>query len=703
MAGCFFHKLPMIGFRTGEARMKTIYKNYLFQKHLLVSEKNKKETNKNRFEVLYSLANLFNIRITGGQDLVHRDLIKFVSRCLGENVPKPFYQGFPDSVRELTADQLFFDQLLHYAVTYGLGDFTQPGHSVFEEEFERAAFSEKTDIRNFSVVTEETAVSVLCGIVNDLLAGTRPLSDEQYELVKEYILDYDPDLETIASKNTCIRLLMDTRNLRLTEFLSMSDVIKLVDELNFREYKNRNIHQLNLKNQDRKFISGVMDCLFRSGRVDLRNCYEKKKAWSGLLHHIHFSAETEAKKLFADAMRGDHNLSVYAEFEKAVKEKNIRAAVDLLSSGKGSAAVLRHLNYLISRCGSVEDINYVVHCMDTKNAVVLLQLMIQYSQYKTDGIPRSFRFTKYNRLKVHTETPAECSRRRSVISESQAQLLADKISENLKKLFRNRLGKVYIDPSMKNYALPLQENTSQGGYGVLPKGSRIRIPETKKLRAFTYWEKVNDIDLSVFGLCEDGTRMEYSWRTMAAGQSGAITYSGDQTSGYNGGSEYFDIDLDKFRKQYPKTQYLIFCNNVFSGIHFSKCFCKAGYMDRDLRDSGEVYEPKTVRSSFIINAESTFAYLFGIDLKTNDFIWLNMARSSSARVAGMTEMNFLKDYFHLTEIINMYDLFEMMASELVPDPAAAEVIVTDKELECPENAQMIREYDTEKIIALINQ
>lgn len=44
---------------------------------------------------------------------------------------------------------------------------------------------------------------------------------------------------------------------------------------------------------------------------------------------------------------------------------------------------------------------------------------------------------------------------------------------------KNRLGKVYVDPAMKNYALPLAENTSQGGYGVLSKGARIPFDEEK--------------------------------------------------------------------------------------------------------------------------------------------------------------------------------------------------------------------------------
>ncbi|MCR4689834.1 MAG: hypothetical protein K5739_00610, partial [Lachnospiraceae bacterium] len=235
------------------------------------------------------------------------------------------------------------------------------------------------------------------------------------------------------------------------------------------------------------------------------------------------------------------------------------------------------------------------------------------------------------------------------------------------------------------------------------RGSRIRVDVgEKKLRAFTYWEKVDDIDLSVFGISEEGRRIEFSWRTMAGNNSKAITYSGDQTSGYNGGSEYFDIDLDAFKIRYPDIRYLIFCDNVYSRVPFDKCICRAGYMTRDRNDSGEVYEPKTVQSAFRIDCNSMFAYLYGFDLETNELIWLNMARDSSAGVAGTTDMGFVLDYFGITRIINVHSFFEMMATELVDDRSEAEVVITDKECETPDGAEVIREYDFEKMIALMN-
>ena len=358
-------------------------------------------------------------------------------------------------------------------------------------------------------------------------------------------------------------------------------------------------------------------------------------------------------------------------------------------------------DYIISRMDREDEQTFLSEFPEDCSTLILLQLLFRYEGVKRKN-GRIFKFTQHNLMKVHYETPEESEKCQSRLTEEQVKEVGKMIRSKLSEKLRNRLlGKVYIEPSMKNYTLPLAENTLQGGLGVLSKGSRIPIDEGKKLRAFTYWEKVNDIDLSVFALTEDGNRREFSWRTMSRHQSGAITYSGDQTSGYLGGSEYFDINLPEFKAQYSEYRYLIFCDNVYSGKNFNKCFCKAGYMLRDWDDSGQVYEPKTVKSAYLVNCESTFAYLFGIDLFTNEFVWLNVAKNSKSRVAGDTNLSFLTDYFHLTDVMNMYDFFSMMAEKIVEDPMEADVVVTDHEVKCTEEAQIIREYDFEKIRMLM--
>ena len=680
--------------------MNRKFKEYLFQKHILVSEGREANT----FETLFALANLFNISVKEGRELAAKEMISVASCMLGVRVPDPFYRGFPGSVRELTKDQLLFDQLVHYSVTYGFGNFSEAGHSIFEQTFERMAFRENCEIREFVIITEAEAVKRMAEYVEGMLASTRPLSDHQFDLICDYISEYKYNVSECASKNTAARFLVRLRSLKFARFLMLSDVIKVVDELAFSCYGTEKLNELNLKNRDRKLISGLIDELFAYSRCDLENCYEKKAIWCGLLHHIHYKAKCERAKEFLNAMRGKGNRSAYSAFEKAMDKGDIPSAVRILAEKKGSGALLRNLDYIVSRVEKPEDLSFVLESIGTKNNIILMQLFLNYTKDRQfeKRFGRSFRFVKHGTMRIHEETQEEMARRRSALTLGQYRSVSIFMEENLRKNLKGKLKKVYVDEGMKKIALPLQESASQGGFGVLSKGSRIAVPEGKKIRAFTYWEKVDDIDLSVIGMTADGRSKEFSWRTMAGSQSEAITYSGDETSGYNGGSEFFDIDVAGFMKQYPDTRYLIFCNNVFTGSDFDQCYCKAGFMIRDILDSGQIYEPRTVQTSYRINCPSTFAYLFGMDLEKREMVWLNVGRAGKTTVAGESSLIFLMDYFNITDVMNVYRFFEFMAEEMVKSPLEADIIVSDRTDIDAVDKEVIRSYDHEKLLSLMN-
>ena len=76
------------------------------------------------------------------------------------------------------------------------------------------------------IQTEEEAEDAVRTIVNDLLSGSRPLNEMQYTLVLTFIRDHIESILDIVSKNTCVRLLIDTKNLSLADSLNLSDVMK---------------------------------------------------------------------------------------------------------------------------------------------------------------------------------------------------------------------------------------------------------------------------------------------------------------------------------------------------------------------------------------------------------------------------------------------------------------------------------------------
>ncbi len=661
----------------------------------------------NSFAAIYSLGRMFGINITEGRELADERMLMFLEKELGTEVPEPFYRGFPDSVKALSPDEILFDRIVHYTKTYGFGMFDNPGHSIMEEFIGRTAFNEGVEVKDFVIVNEKDAEKLLLESMEKLFAGTRPLNDYTLEVVEGYISDYDYVPYDCASKNLAIRIIIDLRKVEFSKFLALSDVTKLAEEMDFRARKipwlfvDKCRWKLNLNNQDRKLITSVINEIFKNGNCNITECFERKAKWSGLLHHIHYKPLNEESEEFVNLMRGKENHSVYSEFEGFMSEGKAVDAAKLLREKKGSGALLRMLEYIVSRCESDEQVHEILKLADTNNTFILLQLVAKYGYLSEKGRRREFIFTKHNTMVIHRESEEEVEARRSFIGDEKRELIKKRVYDMITAKLKGRLGRVYIDYDMKRIALPLQENTSQGGFGVLPKGSRIPIPAGKKIRAFTYWEKVNDIDLSCFGVRDDGSVIEFSWRTFSKGQKDAITFSGDETSGYKGGSEYFDIVLSDFKEMYPGVHYIVFCDNVYSALPFSSCICKAGFMMRDINDSGKVFEPKTVTSSYTINCESTFAYLFAIDLRKREFVWLNMTRQGCFTVAGDSSLEFLKPYIVITDTLNMHSFFSMLATEVVTTPSEADVIVSDKPVKAGGKAEIIRSCDFEKVAALM--
>lgn len=103
-------------------------------------------------------------------------------------------------------------------------------------------------------------------------------------------------------------------------------------------YGKENIRKLNLPNQKRKLISGVLDVILEKveSHDEIRDCFEKRALWCGLLHHIHYVSKSETGRLFVYEIRNAKaNQSVYAAFEGEMAAGNPVRAAEILRKGKG--------------------------------------------------------------------------------------------------------------------------------------------------------------------------------------------------------------------------------------------------------------------------------------------------------------------------------------------------------------------------------
>ena len=66
-------------------------------------------------------------------------------------------------------------------------------------------------------------------------------------------------------------------------------------------------------------------------------------------------------------------------------------------------------------------------------------------------------------------------------------------------------------------------------------------------------------------------------------------------------------------------------------------------------------------------------------------------------------MGFLMKVFDMTRVINVYDFFRMMATELTDDPEKADVAVTDANVKAGETTELIRSRDNERMLSLLSK
>ena len=360
--------------------MNDVLKQYLFNKHILVNDSpinysSQKDQLTASFATVVTLAKKFSIRINDGAQLVSESMIDDAARYLGEYVPDPFYKGFPESVRELTKEQLLYDQLLHYTQTYGMGWFNEAGHSVVEEVYERIGFNERTEPRDFRAIDEKEAEQILKNSVLELLEGNRPLNTDQWIVAHVAFDEFGWHVipERMPCKDTAIKFLYASKDIHFCKFLRLSDTIKLLQYIQYTQYSSQNLKKLNLKNQDRKLLTQVIDWFEEmdirredSHYCDYLEAFAKHRIWCGLFHHLHYKNKhtTGLMARFIQDVRSNKNLSHYHYFEKFMQDGNRKAAAGYLKNWKGESALIRNLNYILSRCETEKEVEEVLECLE---------------------------------------------------------------------------------------------------------------------------------------------------------------------------------------------------------------------------------------------------------------------------------------------------------------------------------------------------
>lgn len=185
--------------------------------------------------------------------------------------------------------------------------------------------------------------------------------------------------------------------------------------------------------------------------------------------------------------------------------------------------------------------------------------------------------------------------------------------------------KVWIDPELVNYTVPLQQRKSSNGLLTVGRGSRIKFDTSKVLRLFLYWQQKDlrtDLDLS---LVEFDNDMNYKGHVSYTRLSNTnIKHSGDIQSAPHGATEFIDITIPDLKKEgvrYISPQVHKFCGNNFSEMDE----CYVGWMCREKVDKNyKSFDIKTVENMFTLNGSSAYTIPMIIDLEKNEIIFTDL-------------------------------------------------------------------------------
>lgn len=212
--------------------------------------------------------------------------------------------------------------------------------------------------------------------------------------------------------------------------------------------------------------------------------------------------------------------------------------------------------------------------------------------------------------------------------------------------------KVYIDPELTNFTVPLQQRSASDGLINVGRGSQIKIDFEKVLRLFVYWKdgtRETDYDLSVIQFDSEFENLGHVSYTNL--KSDGILHSGDIQSAPHGATEFIDITLDKLDS---KVKYLVVQIHKYEGDHFADTESFAGWMMRkEVENDVKSFDPKTVQNIFDLNGRNGYAVPIIVDLDESKIIisdlymsgksFQNNVENSSSNVAIVSKelMNFI--------------------------------------------------------------
>lgn len=605
------------------------------------------EKRSNTIHIATLLKNLENLGYTLSQKLIERlhtipteELGQFYSHLTmtlrsnkgGHVYFNPLYPNFPQQVMEASDAELYMNSLLYYI----------SGGELFPE-YEKEAREKLDEYTKLTVIDLGNEHEYL-EIYKNLIGSKTSISETDKEDIKWFVENAGPHLELILPEeiplkenvayvgSLILKYVPEATDYLFNYIKTATDVLRLAVAMSDGDVSlAEDTKFISFKRSQRRLLMNLLDYASNIEEDMLRYKFQ----WIRLGERLH-PAEFKNKYLKAQEafrkIRRNEYIGTFGKTFKSLEEHGEwEKLIDFTKERPGELA--RRLDHLIriSEDGGEKALRAFTEVADQVAVPVLLQVMKHFEKRNEQNLFRSF-FPKGNTAKVYTienELPEISVGISNLVTMLCQNILMNKFSE------RESLGKVYLDPKLKDYLVPFSQRSASRALKTIVRGSKIDIPEhAKTIRSFVYWKQpkgeTTDIDLSAVILDENWNHIErIYYGNMRHGYSNFnACHSGDYTSAPNGASEFIDIDIDSLREYGGR--FIVTTLQVYNGPSFvNQDECFTGWMFRNKPNSGEVYEPKTVANKIDITTDTDMCIPMIIDLYENKVIWVDIASSTN--------------------------------------------------------------------------
>ncbi|OWV05623.1 hypothetical protein B5D80_17665 [Micromonospora wenchangensis] len=317
---------------------------------------------------------------------------------------------------------------------------------------------------------------------------------------------------------------------------------------------------------------------------DVARYAERWKRLGERLHPHEYDQWPHAQEVFtvARGQRRVHNLAGRAE--AAIRAGAVGPAASVLSAAPG--LLLRSADRLLRLASPSERttvVDAVTGALGSASGRVLLSLREHVDNRLTPASARMYA----SRSRMAWVGPDERPPLPAGLVAELSSLLDAEISARLPQWHRPLL----VDPEVLDVALPLSGKAAEGGFAIMPRGSRASV-SGELLRFFTYWRQTSrrtDYDLSLLLLDEDfHSAGQVSWTNY---RHDGVVHSGDVTDARNGATEFIDVPLT------VGGRYVVPQVNIYAGESFDEVAeSMFGYQTRARDQGGAPFDARTVRA-----------------------------------------------------------------------------------------------------------